>query len=43
MAFSRLIMGAHYLSDVAMGGAISFSLVLVALKLSEKIAPANKS
>ena len=43
VAFSRLIMGAHYLSDVAMGGAISFSLVLVALTLSEKTAPANKS
>ena len=42
VAFSRLVMGAHYLSDVAMGGAISFSLVLVALKIYEKAVPAQK-
>lgn len=36
VAFSRLIMGAHYLSDVAVGGAISFTIVLIALKIYEK-------
>lgn len=41
VAFSRLIMGAHYLSDVAMGGAISFSIVLIALKLYEKRLPSK--
>ncbi len=43
VALSRLIMGAHYLSDVAMGGAISFTLVLIALKVYEKrILPKEK-
>lgn len=36
VALSRLIVGAHYLSDVAVGGAISFSLVLIALRMYEK-------
>lgn len=36
VAFTRLMMGAHYLSDVAMGGIISFSVVLLAIKIYEK-------
>lgn len=36
VAFTRLVMGAHYLSDVAMGGIVSFSIVLVALTVFEK-------
>lgn len=39
VAFSRLILGAHYLSDVAMGGAVSFTIMLLALKLCEKRFP----
>lgn len=37
VAFSRLIMGAHYLSDVVVGGAISFTIVLVSMKLYERL------
>lgn len=36
VAYTRLVMGAHYLSDVAMGGAISFTIVIVAMKIFEK-------
>lgn len=35
VAFTRLVMGAHYLSDVAMGGIVSFSLVIIAMKIYE--------
>ena len=31
VAFTRLVMGAHYLSDVTVGGAISFTCVLAAI------------
>ncbi|MGN0521810.1 MAG: phosphatase PAP2 family protein [Eubacterium sp.] len=36
VAVTRLMMGAHYLSDVTAGGIISFSLVLIAIKIYEK-------
>lgn len=36
VAFTRLVMGAHYLSDVAMGGIVSFTIVLIAIKIFEK-------
>jgi len=32
-AYTRLVMGAHYLSDVAMGGIIGFTLVIIAIKI----------
>ena len=35
VAFTRLVMGAHYLSDVTMGGIVSFTIVLAAMKLFE--------
>lgn len=35
VAFTRLIMGAHYLSDVAVGGTVSFIIVLIAMKIFE--------
>ncbi|MGN1328626.1 MAG: phosphatase PAP2 family protein [Eubacterium sp.] len=35
VAFTRLVMGAHYLSDVAMGGIVSFTVVIVAMKIFE--------
>lgn len=35
VAFTRLVMGAHYLSDVAMGGIVSFTIVIVAMKIFE--------
>lgn len=31
VAYTRLVMGAHYLSDVAVGGTISFTIVLLAM------------
>lgn len=37
VAYSRLVLGAHYLSDVAAGGMISFTLVLIAMAVYEKI------
>lgn len=37
VAFTRLVMGAHYLSDVAAGGVIAFSCVLIGIKVYEKI------
>lgn len=37
VAFTRLVMGAHYLSDVTMGGIISFSLVLIAIRIIETV------
>ncbi len=36
VAFTRLVMGAHYLSDVAMGGAVSFAVILTAMKILDK-------
>lgn len=36
VAFTRLVMGAHYLSDVAMGGIVSFTIVIIAFSLYEK-------
>lgn len=36
VAFTRLVMGAHYLSDVAFGGFISFTCVIIALVIIEK-------
>lgn len=36
VAFTRLVMGAHYLSDVTAGGVISFTIVLAAVWYYEK-------
>jgi membrane-associated phospholipid phosphatase len=36
VAFTRLVMGAHYLSDVTMGGAIGFTTVIVSMYILEK-------
>lgn len=36
VAFTRLVMGAHYLSDVTVGGAVSFVIVLIAVKIFEE-------
>ena len=36
VAFTRLIMGAHYLSDVAMGGIVSFTIVIAFFSIYEK-------
>lgn len=36
VAFTRLVMGAHYLSDVTAGGIISFTIVIVSIKIFEK-------
>lgn len=36
VAFTRLVMGAHYLSDVTVGGIVSFSVVLIAIAILEK-------
>lgn len=36
VAFTMLVMGAHYLSDVAMGGIVSFTVVIIAFTLYEK-------
>lgn len=38
VAFTRLVMGAHYLSDVAAGGLISFTIVIITMKIFEKVA-----
>lgn len=43
VAFTRLVMGAHYLSDVVMGGIVSFTIVLIAVKIYEtKIQKINR-
>lgn len=42
VAFTRLVMGAHYLSDVAMGGIVSFTIVIIAFTLYEKKFLKNK-
>lgn len=36
VAFTRLVMGAHYLSDVTVGGVISFTIVIIAMAILEK-------
>lgn len=36
VAFTRLVMGAHYLSDVTAGGIISFTIVIVSIKIFDK-------
>lgn len=38
VAITRLIMGAHYLSDVAMGGAVGLLTVIIAIAVLDKIA-----
>ena len=37
VAFTRLVMGAHYLSDVTVGGIIAFTYVIIGLKVYEKV------
>lgn len=37
VAFTRLVMGAHYLSDVTVGGTISFTCTLIGIAVYEKI------
>ncbi|MBR4744997.1 MAG: phosphatase PAP2 family protein [Oscillospiraceae bacterium] len=39
VAATRLIMGAHYLSDVAVGGTVAFTCVLVSLSVYRKLLP----
>lgn len=36
VAYTRLVMGAHYLSDVAMGGVIGFTTVIIAIAVLDK-------
>ncbi len=36
VAFTRLVMGAHYLSDVTMGGTVGFTIVIIALAVYQK-------
>lgn len=36
VAFTRLVMGAHYLSDVTVGGLVSFTVVIVAMAILDK-------
>ncbi len=36
VAYTRLVMGAHYLSDVTMGGTVGFTIVIVALAIYQK-------
>ena len=36
VAFTRLVMGAHYLSDVTFGGLVSFTCVIIAIKVIDK-------
>lgn len=43
VALTRLVMGAHYLSDVAVGGVIAFSCVLVGIKVYEKTCVTNRT
>lgn len=37
VAYTRLVMGAHYLSDVTVGGAVCFTCVIVSMKLYETV------
>lgn len=43
VALTRLVMGAHYLSDVTVGGVIAFSCVLVGIKVYEKTCMTNRT
>lgn len=43
VALTRLVMGAHYLSDVTVGGVIAFSCVLVGIKVYEKTCVTNRT
>lgn len=43
VALTRLVMGAHYLSDVTVGGVIAFSCVLVGIKVYEKTCMTNST
>ena len=36
VAYTRLVMGAHYLSDVTAGGMISFTCVIIGIKILDK-------
>lgn len=36
VAYTRLVMGAHYLSDVTVGGIIAFTYVVIGIKVYEK-------
>lgn len=36
VAYTRLVMGAHYLSDVTVGGIIGFTCVIIAIKILDK-------
>ena len=36
VAYTRLVMGAHYLSDVTMGGTICFTVVIISMCILEK-------
>ena len=36
VAFTRLVMGAHYLSDVAVGNAVAFTCIIIAIAYLEK-------
>lgn len=42
VAFTRLVMGAHYLSDVTVGGVIAFTCVLLGIKVFERYCAKNK-
>lgn len=45
VAYSRILMGAHYLSDVVIGGGVSFLFSLIAIEIlfvSKKIKPLTK-
>lgn len=41
VAFTRLVMGAHYLSDVTVGGIIAFTYVVIGIKVYEKMTEKN--
>ena len=36
VAFTRLVMGAHYLSDVTVGGTVSFTVIIITMAILEK-------
>ncbi len=36
VAYTRLVMGAHYLSDVTVGGAIGFTITIIAISVLDK-------
>lgn len=43
VAVTRLMMGAHYLSDVAMGSIVSFTFVIIAIQIYDKLSSGKKS